>query len=116
MKSNVTPLSSALALLVTMAAGCAHVGTARLRIRCCLGYESPGGRCDEHPWANVVLDGVLAGSCSEWGGDGRIMNAGSHHIRVEDDSPSGCCVPADLDVDLPSGRTVVRAYLEHFPD
>jgi hypothetical protein len=82
-----------------------------------LGFDRPGGRCDEKPEAKVVLDGAAAGTCDEWGGDGRFMEAGTHHITVQADAPSGCCVPADLDIDLPRGeRTVVRAYLEHFPD
>ena len=39
----------ACALLVATVAGCAHVGTARLRLRCCVGFDRPGGRCERTP-------------------------------------------------------------------
>lgn len=107
----------AFALLVATAAGCAHVGTARLRIRCCVGYDGPNGTCHEEPNAKILLDGAAAGTCNEWGGDGRFMEAGRHHITAKADSPSGCCVDDDLDVELQrGGRTAVRVYLERFPD
>ena len=109
----------AFALLVTMAAACAHVEATRLRIRCCEGDERPNGACDEvQPFANVIMDGAAAGVCGDWGGDGRLMSAGYHHISVQiRGGPEGCCFDANLDVDLPPGKvTAVQANLGRFPD
>jgi hypothetical protein len=91
----------------------------RLWIRCCAGDERPGGACDEEErFANVVVGGTAAGKCEDWGGAGRLMAPGWHHIDVQvPDGQEGCCFAADVDLEVPPGQTTAfRAYLGRFPD
>ena len=34
------------------------------------------------PYAAVEWDGVAAGTCADWGGDGKLVRAGQHMITV----------------------------------
>jgi hypothetical protein len=108
----------ALALLLTIGAGCAHVEATRLRIRCCIERDNPDGTCDETHYAPVLLDEAAAGTCQDWGGEGRVTTAGGHQIHVNAGAARDpCCMSHDLYVEVPAGkRTDVSVYLSTYPD
>jgi hypothetical protein len=99
-----------------------HAGTARLRIQCCIPKEVlVDGQWSEKcglslELAKVLIDGKEAGDCDEWGGDGRYVSAGSHHIQVQDMEHQRCFDYSD-DIELrPGGKVTVNAMLAPMPD
>jgi hypothetical protein len=102
----------------------APLGMARLRIECCVLGEvfdaKKGvweGACESRlEFAVVFIDDKDAGTCDEWGGAGKSVRAGPHHISVQH-SEVGCCFSYEGDVELaPRGEIAVKAMLAPLPD
>ena len=93
-----------------------------MRIECCVSQEVlVGGEWRQKcgiplELAKVLIDGNEAGACNEWGGDGKYVGAGSHHVEVQDTENQRCFNYTE-DVELPpGGKVAVSALLGPMPD